>query len=94
MKHMFMVPGSIESEKYIFFISEINKREKMSKMLNKYIRGFDHADKTSFVVSRESSSNSLALFVTAIEAPIGIASPSSSFVYLLINGIIIIIIIL
>ena len=56
------------------FIAEIKERELMSKKLSKYIYFFDYFDKPLIVLSVTSGDVSIASFVTAIGAPIGITS--------------------
>lgn len=66
----------------IFFIADINKREKMIEVLNKYITAPDCADNTD-----ASSSVSLWSFASVICATVGIASASISLVFLVKDGI-------
>lgn len=49
-------------------------REKMCKMLNKYVPAFDCADKNLLVLLGSNSCVSIASFVTFIGVPVGIAS--------------------
>ena len=70
-----------------FFIGEINEREKMSKLLNKYITALHFADKTLLVLSGSSSRVSICSFATAIGAPIGIAGVSITLVFIFRDGI-------
>ena len=62
-----------------YFVTDIKKRELMSKKLSKYISFFDHFDKSLIVLSVTSSSVSIASFATVIGIPIGIASASLTF---------------
>ena len=57
-----------------YFVSEIKKRELMSKRLRKYIASFDYIDKPLIVLSVTTGSISIASFVTVIGAPVGIVS--------------------
>ena len=49
-------------------------REKMCKMLNKYVPAFDFVDKNLLVLLGSNSCVSIASFVTFIGVPVGIAS--------------------
>ena len=64
-----------------YFIAEIRERELMSENLNKYIASFDYLDKSLIVLSVATGSISIALFATAIEAPVGIMSASCSLAF-------------
>ena len=55
----------------------------MCKRFSKYIAAFDYFDKCLIVLSTTSGGFFLALFHTVIDAPIGIASASLSFVPLI-----------
>ena len=59
----------------------------MSKRLSKYIASFDYFGKFLIVLSATSGSISIASFATVIGAPIGIASASFSFAFLITTGI-------
>ena len=50
----------------------------MSKRLTKYIAFFDYFDKSLIILSVTTGSISIALFATAIGAPVGIMSASFS----------------
>ena len=71
-----------------FFIAEIKERELMSKRLNKCIVSFNCFDKSLIVLSATSGGISIALFATVIGAPVGIASASFSFAFLITTGIV------
>ena len=64
-----------------YFVAEIKERELMSKRLSKYIASFDYIDKSLIVLSATSGSISIASFATVIEAPVGLASASLSFIF-------------
>ena len=70
-----------------YFVAEIRGRELMSKRLSKYIASFDYFGKSLIVLSATSGSISIASFATVIGAPIGIASASFSFAFLITTGI-------
>ena len=65
----------------VYFISEICERELMSKRLSKYIASFDYFDKSCLSATRSSIS-------TVTGAPVGIASASLSFAFLITTGIV------
>ena len=69
-----------------YFIAEIRERELMSENLNKYIASFDYLDKSLIVLSVATGSISIALFATAIEAPVGIMSASCSLAFSITTG--------
>ena len=69
------------------FTAEICAREKMSKMLSKFIAVFDYVDKTLLVLSATSGSVSIDLFAPVISAPVGLTSASLSSVFFVSNGI-------
>ena len=71
-----------------YFITEIKKREVMSKKLSKYISFFYCFDKSLIVLSVKSGSVSIASFVTFIGIPIGIASTTLGLTFLLCTGLI------
>ena len=60
----------------------------MSKRLSKYITAFDYFDKTLIVLFARSGGVSIASFVTAIGAPVGIASASFRFAFSITTGIV------
>ena len=64
-----------------YFITEIKKRELMSKKLSKYISFFDYFDESLIVLSVASGSISIASFATVIGIPVGITSASLSFAF-------------
>ena len=66
-----------------YFNSEIPERKIMSKKLSKYIAAFDYIDKL-LIATREGVS--AISFVSAIGAPVGIASASLSLVFSLTAG--------
>ena len=70
-----------------YFVAEIKERELMSKRLSKYIASFDYFDKSLIVLSVTTGSISVALFVTVIRAPVGIASASFSLALSISTGI-------
>ena len=55
----------------------------MSKRLSKYIAAFDYFDKSLIVLFATSYDVSVASFVSAIDAPVGIPSASFSLAFLL-----------
>ena len=69
-----------------YFIAEIKERELMSKNLNKYIDSFEYFDKSLIVLSVATGSISIALFATAIGAPVGIMSASGSLAFSVTTG--------
>ena len=64
-----------------YFIAEIRERELMSKNLRKYIASFEYLDKSLIVLSVAIGSISIASFVIAIGAPVGIMSASCSLAF-------------
>ena len=60
----------------------------MSKRLSKYITAFDYFDKALIVLFDRSGGVSSASFVTAIGAPVGIASTSFRFAFSITTGIV------
>ena len=70
------------------FIAEVNKIEKMSKTLDKYITALDHPDKALLVLSGTISDVSLCSFTTVIGTFVEIVSASISLVFLISNGIV------
>ena len=64
-----------------YFIAEIKERELMSKRLSNYIASFDYFDKSLIVLSLSTGSLSIALFATAIGAPVGMMSTSCSLAF-------------
>ena len=71
-----------------YFIAEVQKREAMSKRLNKYTAAFDYFDKALIILSATSNGVSIAYFASIIGASVGIASASFSFGFSLATGII------
>ena len=69
-----------------YFIAEIKERKLMSKNLSKYIAFFDYLDKSLIVLSVATDSNSIALFATAIGAPVGVMSASCSLAFSITAG--------
>ena len=64
-----------------YFVAEIKERELMSKRLSLYIASFDYFDKSLIVLSLSTGSLSIALFATAIGAPVGMMSTSCSLAF-------------
>ena len=64
-----------------YFVAEIKERELMSKRLSNYIASFDYFDKSLIVLSLSTGSLSIALFATAIGAPVGMMSTSCSLAF-------------
>ena len=64
-----------------YFVAEIKERELMSKRLSNYIASFDYFDKSLIVLSLSTGSRSIALFATAIGAPVGMMSTSCSLAF-------------
>ena len=60
----------------------------MSKRISKYIASFDYFDNPLIVLSATSGSISIAWFATVIGGPVGIASASFSFAFLITTGIV------
>ena len=69
-----------------YFIAEIKERKLMSKNLSKYIAFFDYLDKSLIVLSVATDSISIALFATAIGAPVGVMSASCSLAFSITTG--------
>ena len=66
-----------------YFIAEIREKESMSKRVSKYIASFNYFDKSLIVLSATSGGNSIASFPTVIGAPVGMASASFSFSFVI-----------
>ena len=58
----------------------------MSKNLSRYIASFDFLDKSLIVLSVATGSISIASFVTAIGAPVGIMNASCSLAFPITTG--------
>ena len=71
-----------------YFITEINKRELMSKNLSKYISYFDYFDKSLIVLSVTSGGVSVASFATVIGVPTRITSASLGLAFSLCTGLV------
>ena len=71
-----------------YFITEINKRELMSKSLSKYISYFDSFDKSLIVLSVTSGGVSVASFATVIGVPTRITSASLGLAFSLCTGLV------
>ena len=65
-----------------FFISEINGREMMSQILNKYITVLNYVDHALIVFSSASNGGLFCLFTTVIGTPEWMASVTVSLVFL------------
>ena len=59
----------------------LEKENKTSKRVNKYIASFDYFNESLIVLSTTSGSISIASFATVIGAPAGIASASFSIAF-------------
>ena len=55
-----------------FFVSDITKRELMSKRLTKHIASFNYFEESLIVLSVTTGSISIVSFATVIGAPVGI----------------------
>ena len=71
-----------------YFVTEIKKRELMSKRLSKYIASFDYFDKSLFFLSVTTGSISIASFASVFRAPVGIKSASFSLAFSISRGIV------
>ena len=69
-----------------FFITEINGREKINKILNMCITAL--VDKTLFILSGAISGVSFSSFTNVIGTPVGIVSASISLVFIISKGIV------
>ena len=54
-----------------YFVADLKERELMRKRLSKYISSFDYFDNSLIVSFVATRSISIALFATAIRAPVG-----------------------
>ena len=70
------------------FYEEINQRKTSSNKLSKYVTAFDYIDKILIVLGAASGGVSIALFMSVIGAPVGIASASFTLIFSLTTGII------
>ena len=59
----------------------LEKENKTSKRVNKYIASFDYFNESLIVLSTTSGSISIVSFATVIVAPVGIASASFSIAF-------------
>ena len=59
----------------------LEKENKMSKRVSKYIASFDYFNESLIVLSTTSGSISIVSFATVIVAPVGIASASFSIAF-------------
>ena len=66
-----------------YFIAEIREKESMSKRVSKYIASFNYFDKSLIVLSATSGGNFIASFATVIGTPVGMASASFSFSFVI-----------
>ena len=71
-----------------YFYEEINQRKTSSKKLSKYVTAFDYIDKILIVLGATSGGVSIALFMSVIGAPVGIASASFTLIFSLTTGIV------
>ena len=70
------------------FYEEINQRKTSSNKLSKYVTAFDYIDKILIVLGAASGGVSIALFMSVIGAPVGIASASFTLIFSLTTGIV------
>ena len=70
------------------FYEEINQRKTSSNKLSKYVTAFDYIDKILIVLGAASGGVSIALFMSVIGAPVGIASASFTLMFSLTTGIV------
>ena len=70
------------------FYEEINQRKTSSNKLSKYVTAFDYIDKILIVLGAASGGVSIALFISVIGAPVGIASASFTLIFSLTTGIV------
>ena len=71
-----------------YFVEEINQRKSCSKKLSKSATIFDYIDITLIVLSATIGGVSIISFTSIIEAPVGIASASFTFIFSPTTGII------
>ena len=70
------------------FYEEINQRKTSSNKLSKCVTAFDYIDKILIVLGAASGGVSIALFMSVIGAPVGIASASFTLIFSLTTGIV------
>ena len=70
------------------FYEEINQRKTSSNKLSKYVTAFDYIDKILIVLGAAGGGVSIALFMSVIGAPVGIASASFTLIFCLTREII------
>ena len=75
-------------DKYNYLFSEIREREKISKSIGKYVSILNYIDKSFIVLTTISGGVSVTSFVTAIGAPVGLASASVSFIFAISSGLV------
>ena len=71
-----------------YFHQEINQKKSCSKRLSKCVSDFDYIDKILIVLSAKSSGVCIISSASVVEAPVGIARVSFTFVFSLTTGII------
>ena len=71
-----------------YFHQEINQKKSCSKRLSKCVSDFDYIDKILIVLSAKSSGVCIMSSASVVEAPVGIARVSFTFVFSLTTGII------
>ena len=71
-----------------YFYQEINQQKTYSKKLSSYVTIFGDADKMLIILSATTVGISIISFITAIGAPVGIASASFTLIFSLTTGII------
>ena len=65
-----------------YFIEEIIQRKSCGKKLSKYVAAFDCIDKILIVLSAITGGVSICSFTSIVGAPVGIASASSTLIFL------------
>ena len=84
-KTKFQLSETIRIENY--FHHEISQRKSCIKKLGKYITAFDYIGKVLIVFSATTGRVSIISFISVVEAPVGIASPSFTLIFSLTTGI-------
>ena len=73
-------PNKVDETKD-YFIADIRERELMSKNLSKYFASFQFLDKSLIIVLVATGRISIASFIAAIGAPVGIMRASCSLAF-------------
>ena len=71
-----------------YFNNEIKERKDIINKINKYIAGFDYADKVFITLSASFGTLSIASHATVVGIPVGIAGASLTLIFTVITGVV------